>query len=62
MDLIREARLGGAAVLISTHLLDLAVQACEEAVVLRQGEVVGASPAAELSGAEGAARYRSMLS
>ena len=62
MDLVREARLGGAAVLISTHLLDLAVQACEEAVVLRQGKVVGASPAAELSGAEGAARYRSMLS
>jgi ABC-2 type transport system ATP-binding protein len=61
MDLVREARLGGAAVLISTHLLDLAVQACEEAVVLRQGKVVGASPAAELSGAEGAARYRSML-
>jgi len=61
MDLVREARLGGAAVLISTHLLDLAVQACEEAVVLRQGKVVGASPAAELCGAEGAARYRSML-
>jgi len=61
MDLVREARLGGAAVLISTHLLDLAVQACEEAVVLRQGKVVGASPAAELGGAEGAARYRSML-
>jgi ABC-2 type transport system ATP-binding protein len=61
MELIREARLEGAAVLISTHLLDLAVQACEEAVVLRQGRVVGASPAAELSGAEGAARYRSML-
>jgi len=61
MDLVREARLGGAAVLISTHLLDLAVQACEEAVVLRQGRVVGASPAVELSGADGAARYRSML-
>ena len=62
MDLIREARLGGAAVLISTHLLDLAVQACEEAVVLRQGRVVGASPAAELSGVDGAARYRALLS
>lgn len=61
MSLIAEARLGGAAVLISTHLLDLAVQACEEAVVLRRGRVVGASPAAELAGAEGAARYRSML-
>jgi ABC-2 type transport system ATP-binding protein len=62
MDLIAEARLAGAAVLISTHLLDLAVQACEEAVVLRQGQVVGASPASELAGSEGAARYRSMLS
>jgi ABC-2 type transport system ATP-binding protein len=62
MDLITEARLAGAAVLISTHLLDLAVQACEEAVVLRQGQVVGASPASELAGSEGAARYRSMLS
>ena len=61
MELIAEARLSGAAVLISTHLIDLAVQACEEAVVLRRGQVVGASPAAELSGPEGAARYRSML-
>ncbi len=61
MDLIDEARLGGTAVLISTHLLDLAVQACDEAVVLRRGEVVGASPSHELSGIDGAARYRSML-
>jgi ABC-2 type transport system ATP-binding protein len=61
MDLIDEARLSGTAVLISTHLLDLAVQACDEAVVLRQGEVVGASPSHELSGVDGAARYRSML-
>ena len=62
MDVIREPRLAGSAVLISTHLLDLAVQACEEAVVLRQGAVVAAAPAAELSGVEGAARYRSLLS
>jgi ABC-2 type transport system ATP-binding protein len=62
MDVVREHRLAGSAVLISTHLLDLAVQACEEAVVLRQGAVVAAAPATELSGAEGAARYRSLLS
>jgi len=62
MTLISELRLAGSAVLISTHLLELAVQSCDEAVVLRQGSVVGASPAAELSGAEGAARYRSLLS
>ena len=62
MDVIRELRLAGSAVLVSTHLLDLAVQACEEAVVLRAGAVVAAAPAAELAGAEGAARYRSLLS
>ena len=61
MAVISEMRLRGSAVLISTHLLQLAVQACDEAVVLRQGGVVAAAPAAELSGAEGAARYRSML-
>jgi ABC-2 type transport system ATP-binding protein len=62
IELVRDLRLAGTAVVISTHLLELAVQSCDEAVVLRQGTVVGASPAAELSGAEGAARYRSLLS
>jgi ABC-2 type transport system ATP-binding protein len=62
MEVIREARLAGAAVLVSTHLLDLAVEACAEAVVLRQGAVVAAAPSAELAGEAGAARYRSLLS
>lgn len=62
MDVIRELRLAGAAVLVSTHLLEIAVQACDEAVVLRRGTVVAASPAAELAGPAGAARYRSLLS
>ena len=62
MDVIREQKLAGSAVLVSTHLLDLAVQACEEAVVLRQGAVVAAAPSVELAGVEGAARYRSLLS
>ena len=38
MDVIRELRATGSAVLVSTHLLELAVQACEEAVVLRRGQ------------------------
>jgi ABC-2 type transport system ATP-binding protein len=62
LEEVRRARLRGAAVLVSTHLLELAVLACDEAVVLRGGRVVSASPAAELSGAEGAARYRELLS
>jgi ABC-2 type transport system ATP-binding protein len=62
MQVIQELRLQGSAVLVSTHLLDLAVQACEEAVVLHRGAVVSATPAVELAGVAGAARYRSLLS
>jgi ABC-2 type transport system ATP-binding protein len=61
MQIIQELRLQGSAVLVSTHLLNLAVQSCEEAIVLREGAVVSAAPAAELAGTEGAARYRSLL-
>jgi len=62
LTLIAEARLRGAAVVVSTHLLPLAVQACGEVLVLRQGRVVNASPAAEMAGEQGAERYRSLLS
>ena len=61
MEVVAAARAGGAAVLLSTHLLELAVQACDEAVVLRGGRVVGAAPAAELTGRDGALRYRSLI-
>ena len=62
LEVVRELRLTGSAVLVSTHLLELAVQAAEEAVVLRGGRVVAAAPSAELVGAAGAARYRALLS
>jgi ABC-2 type transport system ATP-binding protein len=62
LDLVRELRAAGTAVLISTHLLELAVRVCDDAIVLRSGRVVGAAPAAELSGPDGAARYRQLLS
>ena len=61
MDVIRELRATGSAVLVSTHLLELAVQACEQAVVLRRGKVVAAAPAQDLSGEAGAATYRALL-
>jgi ABC-2 type transport system ATP-binding protein len=61
LELIDELRLQGSAVLVSTHLLPLAVQACDEAVVLRRGEIVSAAPSAELAGNDGAARYRALL-
>ncbi|MFZ0324287.1 MAG: ABC transporter ATP-binding protein [Actinomycetes bacterium] len=62
MTVVGELRAQGSAVLVSTHLLPLAVQACDEAVVLRRGQVVAASPVSALSGDEGAERYRSLLS
>jgi ABC-2 type transport system ATP-binding protein len=61
MGVVSDARVRGTAVLISTHLLELAVQACDEAVVLRGGEVVGAAPAEQLRGPEGAQAYRAMM-
>lgn len=62
LQLIAEFRLAGSAVLVSTHLLPLAVQACAEAVVLRDGRVVAAAPAETLGGDDGAAHYKSLLS
>jgi len=61
LDLVAGLREQGTAVLVSTHLLELAVQACDEAVVLRGGFVVAAAPASELAGTAGAHRYRELL-
>lgn len=61
MALIAEARAGGAAVVVSTHLLPLAVQVADEVVVLSRGHVVAAAPASELAGDGGAMRYRALI-
>ena len=61
LEVVAAARTAGAAVLVSTHLLELAVRACDEAVVLRGGRVVGAAPAGELTGTDGEARYRMLI-
>jgi ABC-2 type transport system ATP-binding protein len=61
MDVIAEARGSGSAVVVSTHLLGLAVEACDDAVVLRRGAIATAAPAAELAGEAGAERYRAAL-
>jgi len=61
LDLVADLRGTGTAVIVSTHLLDLAVRACDDVVVLRAGAVVGRAPAADLAGAAGAARYRQLL-
>jgi ABC-2 type transport system ATP-binding protein len=62
LEVIKDARSSGTAVLVSTHLLELAVEACDEAVVLRGGKAVGVAPAGRLSGETGARTYRALLS
>ena len=61
MEIISEARCRGAAVLVSTHLRELAVEACNQAIVLRGGAAVSMTDSDELRGTEGAQAYRSLL-
>ena len=61
LEAIADARARGAAVLVSTHLRDLAMQACENALVLRGGAGVADLRAHELVGEEGARVYRALL-
>jgi ABC-2 type transport system ATP-binding protein len=62
LETVRELRAAGSTVMISTHLLELAVTVADDAVVLRAGSVVGHCPAGQLSGADGVRRYRALLS
>ncbi|MGH3445146.1 MAG: ABC transporter ATP-binding protein [Nocardioidaceae bacterium] len=61
MEVVADARSRGAAVLISTHLRELAVQVCQQAIVLRGGSAVAAVPADQMSGEAGAGAYRALL-
>jgi len=61
MDVVADARAQGAAVLVSTHLRELAVEVCQDAIVLRGGAAVAELPAQEMTGERGAGVYRSLL-
>ncbi len=61
LDVINDARARGACVLVSTHLRELAVQACSSVLVLRGGAQVATATAGEMTGEEGARAYRSLL-
>jgi ABC-2 type transport system ATP-binding protein len=60
-DVINDARSRGACVLVSTHLRELAVEACTSVLVLRGGARVATTSAGEMAGEEGARAYRSLL-
>jgi ABC-2 type transport system ATP-binding protein len=61
LDVIADARARGACVLVSTHLRELAIEACGEVLVLRGGSRVATVTAGEMTGEEGARAYRSLL-
>jgi ABC-2 type transport system ATP-binding protein len=61
LEVIADARVHGSAVLVSTHLRELAVQACQHALVLRGGSAVAEMSAAEIGGEDGAGLYRALL-
>jgi ABC-2 type transport system ATP-binding protein len=61
LEVIGDARASGACVLVSTHLRELAVEACGTVQVLRGGSRVAEVPAGEMTGEEGARAYRGLL-
>jgi ABC-2 type transport system ATP-binding protein len=61
LEVVADARAAGAAVLVSTHLRELAVEACQHAVVLRGGSAVARTPASQMAGEDGAGAYRALL-
>jgi len=61
LEVISDARARGACVLVSTHLRELAIQACTDVTVLRGGARVASVAAAEMAGEEGARAYRALL-
>ena len=61
MDVVSDARARGACVLVSTHLRELAIEACSSVLVLRGGARVATVSALEMVGEEGARAYRGLL-
>jgi ABC-2 type transport system ATP-binding protein len=60
-DVIADARARGACVLVSTHLRELAIEACGTVLVLRGGERVATVTAGDMAGEDGARAYRALL-
>lgn len=60
-EVIADARSRGACVLVSTHLRELAIEACSTVLVLRGGSRVATMASGEMSGEEGARAYRGLL-
>jgi ABC-2 type transport system ATP-binding protein len=61
LEVVADARARGSCILVSTHLRELAIEACGRVLVLRGGARVATVDAAEMAGEEGARAYRGLL-
>jgi ABC-2 type transport system ATP-binding protein len=61
LEAIADARARGACILVSTHLRELAIEACSSVLVLRGGARVASVDASAMAGEEGARAYRALL-
>ena len=60
-EIVADARARGAAILLSTHLRELAIETCSTALVLRGGARVADMDSIDLQGEAGAHAYRALL-
>ncbi len=61
LEVVHDARVRGACVLVSTHLRELAIEACSTVTVLRGGSRVATVTSGDMAGEEGARAYRALL-
>ena len=61
LRVVADARARGACVLVSTHLRELAIEACTTVAVLRGGAQVATLTAEAMAGEDGARAYRGLL-
>ena len=61
LEVMADARPAAPAVVVSTHLRELALEACARALVLRGGQRRRDDAGADLAGEEGAGVYRNLL-
>lgn len=61
MSIINQAKASGLAVVISTHLQSLLVQASDEVLVMKKSTILDKGPATMFQGEDGVQRYRELL-
>lgn len=58
---VNEAKEAGLAVIISTHLQDLLIEACDDILIMSQGEIIARGKSEKFSGEEGKKIYKALL-